>query len=247
MKTYYVDTHCHLDLLENIQNRVAIEDKYPIKTITVTNAPSFFKANQTLFVSPTNIRVSIGLHPELSLQFKHELADFSHYIKLTRYIGEIGLDGSMRFKDSYDTQKEIFANILRELSSYEGKILSVHSRNAAKDVIDFIEQYNTQKFNKIILHWYSGNQKSLNRAIELGFYFSVNHKMLQSTTGLEILKKIPERLLLTETDAPFTFDDKIKTRMDSLHLAYDIIADTLGRDKEYIKKLIFDNFKKVLS
>lgn len=247
MKSYYVDTHCHLDLLENIQNRVAIEDNYPIKTITVTNAPSFFKANQTLFVSATNIRVSIGLHPELSFQFKHELAYFSHYIKLTKYVGEIGLDGSIRFKDSYAAQKEIFTNILKELSYYEGKVLSVHSRNAAKDVIDLIEQYNTQKYNKIILHWYSGNQKSLNRAIELGFYFSVNHKMLQSTTGLEILKKIPERLLLTETDAPFTFDSKIKTRMDSLHLTYDIISNTLGKESDYIKKLIFDNFKKILS
>lgn len=37
---YYVDTHCHLDLIKDIKQTIDREDGDLIKTITVTNTPA---------------------------------------------------------------------------------------------------------------------------------------------------------------------------------------------------------------
>lgn len=246
MTPYYIDTHCHLDLIKNIQNNVVKEDSSPIKTITVTNAPSFFEPNNQLFAGCNNIRVGVGLHPELTIQFKQQLVDFPEHLNHTKYVGEIGLDGSARFKNTYDIQHYIFRNILSFLSNRDEKIVTVHSRNAARDVIDLLHDYRSIANNKIILHWYTGDESSLKRAADMGIYFSVNHKMLQSDNGLKILKNIPRKLLLTETDAPFTFDANIKSRMASLQFTYNIIAKTLKLDKNEVTEMVYNNFKSLL-
>ena len=247
MTTYYIDAHCHLDLMANIQNKVLLEDSLPIKTVSVTNAPSFFKPNVALFQNSKNIRVALGLHPELSSQYGHQFVDLKTQLNATRYIGEIGLDGSARFKDSFTLQKQIFENILKELSLYNGKVLTIHTRNAAKETIDLLKNNRTYDNNKIILHWYSGDKNSLKEAIEIGCYFSINHKMLQSAKGVEIAKHIPKHLLLTETDAPFTFDSNIKTRIASLRLACELLSNNIGMKPNDLQILIYQNFKEMLS
>jgi TatD DNase family protein len=246
MNLYYVDTHCHLDLIQDIQNNVAKEDSSPVKTITVTNAPGFFKPNNHLFAGCKNIRVGVGLHPELAGQFKQQLVDFPEHLNHTRYVGEIGLDGSARFKNTYDIQHDIFRNILSLLSTHGEKIVTVHSRSAARDVIDLVRDYRSVKNNKIILHWYTGDKSSLMQAVDMGIYFSVNHKMLQSRNGLETLKNIPRKLLLTETDAPFTFDANIKSRMSSLQCTHKLIAKALKQDENEVCGFIYNNFKSLL-
>jgi len=225
---------------------VAKEDSSPIKTITVTNAPGFFEPNNQLFAGCKNIRVGVGLHPELAGQFEQQLVDFPKHLNHTKYVGEIGLDGSARFKNTYDIQYDIFRNILSFLSTRGEKIVTVHSRNAARDVIALLHEYRSVTNNKIILHWYTGDKSSLVRAADMGIYFSVNHKMLQSNNGLEILKTIPRKLLLTETDAPFTFDANIKSRLVSLQYTHKLISKTLKLDENEVCGMVYDNFKSLL-
>lgn len=246
MTDYYIDTHCHLDLINNIQSRVATEDGWPIKTITVTNAPSFFGPNAMLFEKSKNIRVALGLHPELGSQFQSQLGYFLEQLQNTRYVGEIGLDGSTRFKNSFLLQKQIFEQILKDVSKSGDKILTVHSRNAARETIELLKRIKVNNNNKIILHWYTGDKSSLMEAVELGVYFSVNHKMLQSTKGVEISKNIPQHLLLTETDAPFTFDSEIETRLASLEMTCSILSKEFKFEKQQLRNLIYQNFKNLL-
>ena len=54
-----------------------------------------------------------------------------------------------------------------------------------------------------ILHWFSGSNRDLERAVQIGCYFSVNSAMLQNERGRALIKNIPENRLLTESDAPF--------------------------------------------
>lgn len=244
--THYVDTHCHLDLFDNVKTQVLFEDNLPIKTITVTNAPSFFRPNISLFENAKNIRVALGLHPELALQFRNQLSDFSQQLDNSKYVGEIGLDGSTRFKDSFIIQKNVFENILIEISKSEGKVLTIHSRNAANETINLLKRYKTNLNNKVILHWYSGDKSSLRLGIEMGFYFSVNHKMLQSAKGIEIARNIPDHLLLTETDAPFTFNELINTRIASLKSTCQHLSATLKIGNDEVVHLIYQNFKDLL-
>ena len=57
--------------------------------------------------------------------------------------------------------------------------------------------------NNCILHWYSGSLKQLERALEMGCYFSINEQMLMSANGLKVIRRIPVERMVLESDALF--------------------------------------------
>lgn len=55
-----------------------------------------------------------------------------------------------------------------------------------------------------IMHWYSGSISVMDEALSRGYYFSINHQMLNSANGRKIIGHIPLDRVLFESDAPFT-------------------------------------------
>ncbi|MDX5438724.1 MAG: TatD family hydrolase [Pontibacter sp.] len=243
---YYVDTHCHLDLFKDIRSRVGKEDNLPIKTITVTNTPALWTPNQKLFGESHNIRVALGLHPELAAQRKHELDMFDNLCSEAKYIGEIGLDGTSKDKSIRYTQLKVFRSLLYSIRKSNPKVLTVHSRGAARETIDELITALKGTQHQVILHWYSGRTSELKSAVERGFFFSINHKMLASKNGLNIINKVPHDRVLTETDAPFTFSDKILSREQSLQESVKGLSILWNKDYEHVKHKIWENFRHLL-
>src|SRR5690606_31942578 len=118
----------------------------------------------------------------------------------TRYIGEVGLDNSNKTPNDYFTQRHVFEKIINTCADQTGKILTVHSRKAENDVINVI---GNNFPGKVILHWYSGSIGNLEKAIEYGYYFSINYPMTQSESGKKIVRRIPIDRILLESDGPF--------------------------------------------
>lgn len=87
----------------------------------------------------------------------------------------------------------------------------------------------------------------LRQAVASGFYFSVNHKMVESEKGRLIVANIPMYWILTETDAPFTFSAQIQSRTASLEAAVGGIAQIKKQTIWETKALIFENFKLLIS
>ena len=71
--------------------------------------------------------------------------------------------------------------------------------------------------------------------------------MLESDKGLQIISAIPQSRLLTETDAPFTFDASTKDRLTALQHAVEGLAKCHQKEAEINKTLVYQNFKKLLS
>ena len=243
---YYVDAHCHVDLLNDIQQTWENEDSLPIKTISVTNVPFIYEPCKTLFANSKNLRVALGLHPELVNQYGSQLNLFEKLIDTTKYIGEVGLDGSPRFSKSFEYQKNVFVDILKLCKKSDKKVLTIHTRNAASETIELLRKHLGNSDCRVIFHWYSGNQIDLKTAIKNEFYFSINHKMVRSKKGKQIVMAIPNHLLLTETDAPFTFDDSINSRMESLRVTIDGLCSIMKQDVLSMKNSIYNNFKIML-
>lgn len=241
-----VDTHCHLDLFKDIQNDPTKEDHLGIKTISVTNAPSFFAKNKDLFAQSKNIRVALGLHPQLVATHASEYNQFRERVNETRYVGEIGLDGSSEYKSSYLMQAKLFENILLCIKNGPDKVLTIHSRNASKETIDMLTKVLGGTKHRIILHWYSGGKSEFDIAIRHGFYFSVNHKMCFSDKGKALIGKMPLNRMLTETDAPFTYTTSINSRLKSLKLTLQEVAKLKGLDEAECADRIFTNFKDII-
>ena len=196
----YVDTHCHIDLYPSPTRVVEACERAGIYTIAVTNAPSLFAHSYGLTWSTKFVRAAVGLHPQLVRSHGQELAKMWELLEQTRYVGEIGLDYTQSNEADHARQRTVFAAILERCSSATNKIVTIHSRRAARDVINIA---GGSFPGTLILHWFSGTLRELEDALACGFLFSVNAAMLRSKKGVEIVRRVPRDRLLTETDGPF--------------------------------------------
>lgn len=155
-----VDFHCHLDLYPNYLEVIRECEDLRIKTLTVTNAPCVWTQNKMFLKDCQHIRAALGLHPQLAHVRAEEINLFEKYLPETRYVGEVGLDGSSDFVNTLEIQRKVFQKILELCSSAQGKILTVHSRRATREVIEMIENYLPADKGRVVLHWFTGSSSA---------------------------------------------------------------------------------------
>lgn len=231
----YLDTHCHVDLAKNRKNFIKNINEQQIYTIAVSNLPSLFEKNRVIIPESKYLKHALGYHPELVGQFPNQLNKFKIQLTKARYIGEIGIDGSNRYKASLSRQIEIFENILWLCDEIPNKVLTIHSRKSENLIADMIMKYPN---SKKILHWFNGDIKQLEKLLDLGCYFSINKSMLSSSNTLSVVQKLPLERILLESDFPFAFSnesiylseyllDVTKTIASKLHVNLDDFVNQL--------------------
>lgn len=198
--TVILDTHFHLDLSTDPASTVRQIDAARVYTVAVTNAPSVFPATENLVRGSKYVRAALGLHPELAVERAGEFALFRRYLPQTRYVGEVGLDYVTTVERDRKTQRRVFEAVIAECRAARGKVVTIHSRRAAADVIDVVGAGFPGAW---ILHWYSGSRTVLSRAISMGAYFSVNSAMAESEKSETLVREIPPDRILIESDGPF--------------------------------------------
>lgn len=195
-----VDAHFHLDLFSSPATEAEKITAQRLHTIAVTNAPSVFHFTEAIAQSSESIHAAVGLHPELVESHGHETRLLWPLLDKTRFVGEVGLDYVAPNQATRRNQRRVFSEILDRCAEYGDKILTVHSRRAAGDVIDAVGE----RFpGVVILHWFSGTRAQLKRAVALNFWFSVNPAMARSEKGRQLVAEIPRDRVLTESDGPF--------------------------------------------
>ena len=209
-----IDFHCHLDLYQNpsLVARKCYEQN--VYVLSVTTTPKAWKGTCNLASGYNRIRTALGFHPEIAHARKGELKLFESILPEAKYIGEIGLDGSPSCKKHWKDQLFVFSEILKMSAKAGGRIMSVHSRLSADEVLDELSK--NPDAGLPILHWFSGTQAQLQRAIDIGCWFSVGKPMITSNKGKKIISEIPRNRILPETDGPFVkWHGKIATPLDS--------------------------------
>lgn len=196
----YFDTHIHVDLFKERHKMLELLNNSMVYSIAVTNLPLIFQNNKLRIPETKYLKHALGYHPELVEEYPDLLPVFRREIRNTRYIGEIGIDGSFKNKNSLVKQEEIFSSIIMECNTIGGKILTVHSRKAEKRVLEILDR---QLNCKVILHWFSGNKNQVQIGKERGYYFSINPRMLTTKGGRELILIVPLNQLLVESDSPF--------------------------------------------
>lgn len=195
------DMHCHVDLIDPMNRFCATAAMLDLSIFAMTTTPRAYHAETNMLCNNQSVCVALGLHPQLVSERKQELAIFDRHVASSKFIGEVGLDFSKRFYSSKEDQVITFEHIIQ--ACVHSKTISVHSVFSDKHVLDILEKYRTPVHNNCILHWYSGSLKQLDRAIEMGCYFSINEQMLKSENGLKVIHRIPVDRMVLESDAPF--------------------------------------------
>ena len=196
-----IDFHCHLDLYPDphaIARECVARGLY---ILSVTTTPSAWAGTAALAHEAPRIRTALGLHPQIAHERKGELPLFERLLPGVRYVGEIGLDGGPEYKRHWQDQVFVFTRILELCAGVGGRVLTIHSRRAAVSVLDALEAH--PGAGTPILHWFSGTQRELARAVDLDCWFSVGPAMLASEKGRALAARMPRDRLLTETDGPF--------------------------------------------
>lgn len=196
-----IDFHCHLDLYPEpglVLERLAREKIY---VLAVTTTPLAWDGTRRLIGDQPRVRIALGLHPQVVAERHKEVDILCARIAETRYVGEIGLDGSPDYRASFAIQQQVLEKALSACAAHGGRVISLHSRRAARQVLDAIEAQ--PRCGTPVLHWFSGTRAELERAIELGCWFSVGPAMLRSERGRKLAEAMPHDRVLTETDGPF--------------------------------------------
>ncbi len=205
------DFHCHVDLFPDPAAAIASCERECIVTVAVTTTPRAWIQNRRWTAASRYVHAAAGLHPELAGERHAEIGLLEELISETPFVGEVGLDGSTQHRKTLPAQKDVFVRALAAAQRVGGRVVSIHSRRAAKDVLDCLSEHTTAARVMPILHWFSDSASLARRAAEQGCYFSVNHKMLATDAGRAIVRSLPTECLLTETDAPFTEVDGRKS------------------------------------
>jgi TatD DNase family protein len=126
-------------------------------------------------------------------------------LKRVHFVGEVGLDYSIPDSAARARQRAIFSKILECCAAHGGKTITVHSRRAAADTVAAIGDGFP---GRVVMHWYSGPLRELQRAIQYGLFFSVNPAMIRSESGRRLVAAMPMERVITESDGPFVHNGR---------------------------------------
>ena len=240
-----MDLHCHVDLYPDYGEILSDIENSGYYVLSVTTVPSAFRGTVALAENLTNCRTALGLHPQLAHQWHKELPLFDSLCNETRYIGEIGLDGSKGYAEHIDVQRLVFEHILKKCCEFDDKILTIHSLNAVDDVLDLLKKYPNS--GTPILHWFLATKKQVTKAIELGCYFSVGPAMINSSRAKKVISWLPRNKVLLETDGPFAKTDGKPALPSDVVLVIRYLSVLWGKPIDQIQDDLKLNLKNLVS
>lgn len=238
-----IDFHCHLDLYPDPHGVAREAVRRGVYVLSVTTTPSAFEGTLKLAGADSRIRTALGLHPEIAVAREGELPLFEELLPQTMYVGEVGLDGSRPHRDTLDRQGAILTTVLGLCARAGGRTISLHSRGATTLLLDVLET--EPRAGTCVLHWFSGSERDVRRAAEMGCWFSVGLPMLSSERGRRNVAAMPLDRILPETDGPFgEIAGRPSYPWEAMNVAQGLAA-VFQCDSAEIRASLIGNFRKI--
>ena len=129
-----IDTHFHMDLMENMQSLIKQFRVAEMGVIAVGTTPLAYKRELQFVEGTENIRIGLGFHPQLVEQRESEINLFLQQLESAKYIGEVGLDFNKDYIGARTQQLLCFQRISKKCAIEGEKVLSIHSVRAVGPV-----------------------------------------------------------------------------------------------------------------
>lgn len=200
------DAHIHLSDPEYEMEVPIITksmEKLNIKACCVSMDNSNSKKTLDLAEQNKLILPFIGIHPEKA---NDDLDSMTNLIIQNKQkisgIGEIGLDKTyVSSEEEFLRQKKVFETQLN-LAEKIHKPVSVHSRKTLNEIYEIMPSFNIKK---VLLHWFDGNKKQLEKAMDMDFYVSYGPLLVYANDKQNLLLRTDVDKILVETDGPVKF------------------------------------------
>jgi TatD DNase family protein len=205
-----VDTHAHLDELQNLD--LALEEARRAGIIAIVAVGSNRQSNvRTLAISERHgdlVYPALGLHPwDLGDLEDADIGDSLQFIErnIDRAVavGEIGLDYDRRVlkRASKELQQDVLRRLLNIAMKY-GKPAIIHSRYAWKDAL---REVRDAGISKAVFHWFTGFSSVLTDIADCSYFVSATPATEYHEEHRRAVREVPLGRLLLETDSPVTY------------------------------------------
>lgn len=202
-----VDAHCHLDFEQFDNDRSKIIENSKEKLEFIVNAGANLKHNRKVLKlaksHPEFIKANLGLHPVYTDSFddinkiKKQIQESS-----AAAIGEIGMDyHHVQKKEMRKKQEEVFKKMLN-LAEEENQPVVLHTRDAEKQVLKILENYNLKD---VFLHCFNGSLDLCKTAIDRDYYIGITTQVLYSNHVKNISEVLDLSNMILETDSPYLY------------------------------------------
>ena len=171
------------------------------------------KISYNLSKKSSNYYITSGIHPcrttEALKLFNNDIEsifkNLDDLINLYKdkiiAIGECGLDYDLLHYSNKEDQLKLFSPHF-SLAEKFNLPMYFHDRNSNDEFYNIVKE-NRNKFNKGIVHSFTGSEDELNKYLSLNLYIGVTGASFRTKNNIEVVKKIPNDKLLFETDAPY--------------------------------------------
>lgn len=204
----YIDSHCHIPMIEgdssaediiNHARENAIEHMLVV-SIDLETYPEVLALAENF----SCISASVGVHPNSIVDNEPGIEQLCSLGKNEQVvaIGETGLD-YYRSEGDLTWQQNRFRNHIRAAVEIN-KPLIIHSREAKEDVIRILTEEGANHVGGV-MHCFVDDWETAQKAMELGFYISFSGIVtFKNAQGLkEVAKRVPLDRMLIETDSPY--------------------------------------------
>ena len=239
-----LDAHCHLDRYPDPISVAAEARARGVFVVAVTNLPSHFVAGQVPTRALQGVRLALGLHPLAVGANEHEIASFRRLLSQTSFVGEVGLDFSREGAETREVQTRAFREVIAAIRDAGAKFITLHSRRAETAVLDVLHEF---EVGPAVFHWFSGTPASLDRVFEAGHYVSVNPAMTRSKTGTELIARMPQGRVLTETDGPYTHVSTGPCNPWNVSIVEQHLAKAWGVPDTEVRDRVWTNFRHLMT
>ena len=244
-----IDSHCHLNALEDIENVIMRAKKNGVGFM-LNAGGKFDELNLSLDICNKfeGVYTVSGVHPHDAKDYQNISAEDvlknTHHEKVVA-IGECGLDYYYDFSPN-DVQIKIFKQMIKASQESELPII-VHNRQSDDDMMDILlTSYKQKPFNGVI-HCYSSSWELAKVALEIGMYISASGIItFKSADDIrENFAKIALEKLLIETDTPYLapvpYRGKVNEPSYVVHVA-NALSQIKGVDFNKISDITTSNF-----
>jgi TatD DNase family protein len=228
-----VDTHCHLDSCEppdaELVERALAAGVSRLATVG-TDGDSIDRALAAAHAHPEVVAV-VGRHPNSAEGFGPavlEQIERAAADPRARAIGETGLDYYRDHAPREDQRRAFEAQL--ELAGRTGLPVVIHTRAAEDDTFGLLREHADRV--TVVLHCFSAPDR-LDECVERGFLCSFAGNVTYPNAGAlhEAARRVPDELLLVETDAPYLSPQPVRGRRNepaNVRLTAEFVAGLRG-------------------
>ncbi len=207
-KVQLIDTHAHIYLEQFDVDRIEMLERAKEKHISGIYMPNI-DLNSLLTLKKLAEQSEIcfpmlGLHPcSVTAGYKQVLKEMYTYMADEKYvgIGETGIDLYWD-KTYYKEQCDSFQTQIDWAKEMSLPVI-IHSRESLDQTIGMISS-NQNGNLRGIFHCFNGSWEQAQRIMDLGFLMGMGGVITFKNSGMtEVVKKIPLKYLVLETDAPY--------------------------------------------